>query len=54
VLMDASYGSNRALRAGVSTLGLSYVAAIVPTVKPIFYSLSRLTWGKPLILLVRG
>src|SRR6516162_2848002 len=33
VLMDASYGSNRALRAGVSALGLSYVAAIVPTVK---------------------
>jgi len=33
VLMDASYGSNRALRAGISALGLSYVAAIVPTVK---------------------
>jgi SRSO17 transposase len=33
VLMDASYGSNRALRDGVRALGLSYVAAIVPTVK---------------------
>src|SRR5882672_6917041 len=33
VLMDASYGSNSALRAGVSALGLSYVAAIVSTVK---------------------
>jgi SRSO17 transposase len=33
VLMDASYGSNSALRAGVSMLALSYVAAIVPTVK---------------------
>jgi SRSO17 transposase len=29
VLMDASCGSNRALRAGVSALALSYVAAIV-------------------------
>jgi SRSO17 transposase len=33
VLMDASYGSNSALRAGVSALGLSYVAGIVSTVK---------------------
>ena len=33
VLIDASYGSNSALRAGVSALGLSYVAAIVSTVK---------------------
>src|SRR6516225_7532277 len=33
VLMDASYGSNRALRDGVRALGFSYVAAIVPTVK---------------------
>ena len=33
VLMDASYGANSALRAGVSALGLSYVAAIVATVK---------------------
>jgi SRSO17 transposase len=33
VLMDASYGSNSVLRAGVSALGLSYVAAIVSTVK---------------------
>jgi len=33
VLMDASYGSNSALRAGVSALGLSYVASIVSTVK---------------------
>jgi SRSO17 transposase len=32
-LMDASYGTNSALRAGVSALALSYVAAIVPTVK---------------------
>jgi SRSO17 transposase len=32
-LMDASYGSNSALRAGVSALGLSYVAGIVPTIK---------------------
>jgi SRSO17 transposase len=33
VLMDASYGTNAALRSGVSALGLTYVAAIVPTVK---------------------
>jgi SRSO17 transposase len=33
VLMDASYGSNSALREAITGLGLSYVAAIVPTVK---------------------
>src|SRR5436853_5526220 len=33
VLIDASYGSNSALRAGISALGLKYAAAIVPTVK---------------------
>ena len=33
ILMDASYGSNSDLRNGVSLLGLSYVAAIVPTIK---------------------
>jgi SRSO17 transposase len=33
VLMDASYGTNSALRTGVSALALSYVAGIVPTVK---------------------
>jgi SRSO17 transposase len=33
VLMDASYGVNSALRAGVSALGLGYVAAVVATVK---------------------
>jgi SRSO17 transposase len=33
VLIDASYGSNSALRADVSALALCYVAAIVPTVK---------------------
>ena len=33
VLFDASYGSNSRLRSGVSELGLSYVAAIVATVK---------------------
>ena len=33
VLMDASYGSNTALRTGVNALGLSYVAAVVSTVK---------------------
>jgi SRSO17 transposase len=33
VLIDASYGSNSALRAGVSALALNYVAAIIPTVK---------------------
>jgi SRSO17 transposase len=32
-LMDASYGSNSALRAGISALGLNYVAAIVPSIK---------------------
>jgi SRSO17 transposase len=32
-LMDASYGSNSALRAGISALALGYVAGIVPTVK---------------------
>jgi SRSO17 transposase len=33
VLMDASYGSNSALRNGISALGLSYVVSIVPTIK---------------------
>jgi SRSO17 transposase len=33
VLVDASYGSNSALRAGVSALALNYVAGIVPTIK---------------------
>ncbi len=33
LLMDASYGSNSALRTNVSALGLSYVAGIVATVK---------------------
>ncbi len=33
VLMDASYGSNTALRSSVSALGLVYVAGIVSTVK---------------------
>jgi len=33
VLLDASYGSNRALRTGISALGLKYVAAIVPNLK---------------------
>jgi SRSO17 transposase len=33
VLIDASYGSNSALRSGVSALALGYVAAIVATVK---------------------
>jgi SRSO17 transposase len=32
-LMDASYGSNSALRAGISALALSYVAGIVSTIK---------------------
>src|ERR1700751_5006464 len=32
-LMDASYGTNSALRAGGSALALSYVAGVVPTVK---------------------
>jgi SRSO17 transposase len=33
VLMDASYGSNLALRTEITALGLTYVAAITPTVK---------------------
>jgi SRSO17 transposase len=33
VLMDASYGTNMALRTGIAALGLTYVAAILPTVK---------------------
>jgi SRSO17 transposase len=33
VLMDASYGTNTALRTGIDALGLDYVAAILPTVK---------------------
>jgi SRSO17 transposase len=33
VLMDTSYGNNAALRAGISALGLTYAAAILPTVK---------------------
>src|SRR5712691_1682229 len=33
VLMDASYGSNTALRTSVSALALAYVAGIVPIVK---------------------
>ena len=33
VLMDASYGSNSALRTGISALALTYVAGIVSTVK---------------------
>jgi SRSO17 transposase len=33
VLLDASYGVNSALRAGISALGLSYAAAVVATVK---------------------
>jgi SRSO17 transposase len=33
VLMDASYGSNSALRAGISARGLKYVAAVVASVK---------------------
>ena len=33
VLMDASYGSNSALRQAITGLGLRYVAAIVSTVK---------------------
>lgn len=32
VLIDASYGSNSRLRAGITTLGLTYAAAIIPTV----------------------
>jgi SRSO17 transposase len=33
VLMDGSYGSDSGLRAGISALGLSYIAAIVSTTK---------------------
>jgi SRSO17 transposase len=33
VLTDASYGSNSKFRAGISALGLKYIAAVVPTVK---------------------
>jgi SRSO17 transposase len=33
VLMDASYGYNLALRAEITALGLTYVAAITSTVK---------------------
>src|SRR6202049_4357475 len=33
VLMDASYGTNTALRTDIDALGLTYVAAIVSTVK---------------------
>src|SRR5271166_1990671 len=33
VLTDGSFGSNSKFRAGISVLGLEYVAAIVPTVK---------------------
>src|SRR5215467_492450 len=33
VLKDSSYGSNSALRAGVSELGLRYVVGIIPTIK---------------------
>jgi SRSO17 transposase len=33
VLMDASYGTNGALRAGIAALALAYVAAILSTVK---------------------
>ena len=32
-LLDASYGSNSALRTGISALGLEYVAAIISTIK---------------------
>src|SRR5271155_308621 len=32
-LMDASYGTNSALRASIGALALTYVAAILPTVK---------------------
>ena len=43
VLMDAGYGSNSALRYGISALALSYVAGIVPTIKVQAVS----TGGKP-------
>src|SRR6516162_8402115 len=33
VLDDSSYGSNSALRAGMSELGLAYVVGIIPTIK---------------------
>jgi SRSO17 transposase len=33
VLLDASYGSNKALRDGITALGLTYAVAIVPSVK---------------------
>ena len=33
VLLDASYGSNSALRTGISALGLKYAAAVVATLK---------------------
>lgn len=33
VLMDAAYGSNSELRAGMTALGLSYAVGIVPTIK---------------------
>jgi len=33
VLMDASYGTDTALRTGIGALGLNYIAAILPTVK---------------------
>ena len=33
VLIDASYGTNGALRASIGALGLAYVASILPTVK---------------------
>jgi SRSO17 transposase len=33
VLLDASYGSHKALRDGITALGLTYAAAIVPSVK---------------------
>ena len=33
VRTDGSFGSNSKFRAGISVLGLEYVAAIVPTVK---------------------
>jgi SRSO17 transposase len=33
VLDDSSYGSNSALRAGVSELGLPYVVGVIPTIK---------------------
>ena len=32
VMVDASYGSNSAFRAGVTAQGLKYVAAIIPTI----------------------